>query len=47
MAEVMIDLETLSVENNAIILSIGVVIFDLDKHTIVVLRLQHRKDVYR
>jgi len=23
------------------------IIFDLDKHTIVVLRIQHRKDVYR
>ncbi len=23
------------------------IIFDLDKHTIVVLRVQHRKDVYR
>lgn len=23
------------------------VIFDLDKHTIVILRIQHRKDVYR
>ncbi len=23
------------------------IIFDLDKHTIIVLRIQHRKDVYR